>query len=92
MTRRKNSDDYWDALKSPKSITYPKEYAGGEHLAILGSQTSLGAAEQRRLVEQWCEMLPGLNAVTHVWFHSKVPQSLFDAACRMPRLSGLWIK
>ena len=30
--------------------------------------------------------------MTQLWLSSKVPQELFDAACRMPNLTGLWIK
>lgn len=61
-------------------------------MAVCCTQTGLPAAEQRRLVAQWCEVLPTLTSVTHLWFHSKVPQPLFEAACRMPSLIGLWIK
>lgn len=89
---KREGTDYWDSRESPDTIMRPDEYPGGASLAVFCTQTALSATEQRRLVDDWCTVLPTLDAVTHVWFHSKVPQRLFDAACRMPKLSGLWIK
>ena len=76
----------------PKSVTYPSEYDGSEKLSIVCTQTDLPAKEQKRLIEEWCSVLPTLNSVKYVWFLSKVSQSLFDAACQMPLLEGLFIK
>ncbi len=50
------------------------------------------AAAQRKLVQSWCDVLPTLEKVEYLWFHSRVPQRLFDAACQVPRLKGLYIK
>ena len=89
---KRASDDYWDERESPNTITGPEEFRGGASLAIFCTQTGLGAAAQRRLVDEWCSVLPTLNSVTHIWFHSRVPQRLFEAACRVPSLIGIWIK
>lgn len=83
---------YWADRESPKSVTEPDEFHGGSELAVSCTQTALKAGEQRRLVARWCEALPTLGAVTHLWFQSRVPQELLDAACRMPNLVGLFIK
>ena len=76
----------------PKAIRYPEEYSGGPNLNVVCTQTDLPAAEQRTLVKKWCQILPTLRDVEFLWFHSKTPQHIFDAACEMPCLEGLWIK
>jgi len=37
-------------------------------------------------------VLPSLNNVRLLWLSSRVPQSLFEAACQIPGLEGLYIK
>ena len=76
----------------PRSVRHPEEYAGGENLAIACTQTDLPAKAQKALVQSWCELLPTLNGVRYLWFNSRTPQELFDAACRMPSLEGLYVK
>lgn len=83
---------YWDRLHGPDPIETPAEHRGGEQLAVACTQTDLPDREQRELVARWCELLPTMESVTHLWLASRVPQRLFDAACRMPGLEGLWIK
>ena len=36
--------------------------------------------------------VPTLDRVKTLWLTTRVPQVLFDAACRMPNLQDLWIK
>ena len=60
-----------------------------DKLAIECTQTELKPAEQRRLVNRWCDLLPTLDHVRWLWLDSCVPQELFDAACQMPNLEGL---
>jgi hypothetical protein len=76
----------------PRSIRRPQEYGGGAELSILCTQLDVPAKQQRLLVEEWCETLPTLKDVRTLWFQSRVPQALFEAACRLPALEGLWIK
>jgi hypothetical protein len=87
---------YWNTLSregaEPKPIRRPQEYAGGERLSILCTQLDLPAKQQRMLVQEWCAFLPSLGNVRTLWFQSRVPQELFDAACSLPSLTGLWIK
>jgi hypothetical protein len=78
--------DFWtrepQRSMAPVSIRSPNDYDGGEALAISCIQTELPAREQRRLVERWCSELPGLSRVCWLWFHSRVPQELFEAVRR----------
>lgn len=76
----------------PRDVRTPDEYAGGPDLAIHCTQLEIPASQQRKLVAQWVQVLPTLHGVQRLWFSSRVPQELFDAACRMPGLTDLWIK
>ncbi|QXL84822.1 hypothetical protein [Comamonas sp. NLF-1-9] len=76
----------------PAAIRDPSDYAGQERLSIACTQTDLPAKKQAALVQQWCELLPTLTQVRWLYFMTRVPQPLFDAACRMPGLVGLYIK
>jgi hypothetical protein len=89
-------DSYWFHRPQrnfpPKAIRDPVDYDGGPHLSLAITQTSLSAGEQRKLVQRWCALLPELSAVKVLWFQSKVTQEMFEAACAMPGLEGLYIK
>uniref|UniRef100_Q47H20 Leucine-rich repeat domain-containing protein n=1 Tax=Dechloromonas aromatica (strain RCB) TaxID=159087 RepID=Q47H20_DECAR len=76
----------------PRSVRRPEDYTGGENLAIACTQTELPAKAQKALVHSWCEFLPTLNGVRYLWFQSRTPQELFDAACHIPSLEGLYVK
>lgn len=89
-------DSYWyhRPLRNfpPKAIRQPEDYDGGDRLSLAITQTNLKPAEQRALVARWCELLPTLGNVRVLWFQSKVSQEMFDAACAMPGLTGLYVK
>ena len=89
-------DSYWYHRPQrdfpPATIQQPEQYAGGERLSLAITQTNLPAREQRALVSKWCELLPSLGEVRTLWFHSKVTQEIFEAACAMPGLQGLYVK
>lgn len=76
----------------PAAIMRPEEYSGGDRLSIFCTQTTLPSREQKRLVSHWCDFLPNLMSVKFLWFISRVPQDLFDAACALPNLEGLYVK
>ena len=77
----------------PPTVTpVPEEYDGGPLLNVVCTQTHLPAHKQSKLVARWCEALPTLERLQLIWLNSKVPQSLFDAACRVPHLDGLSVK
>ena len=76
----------------PPAITRPQEFAGGDRLTVACTQTDFPAREQRALVREWCDALPTLKGIKLLWFSSRVSQDLFDAACRVPGLEGLYIK
>ena len=77
---------------TPKPVVDPRDLRPSDRLCVAATQTGLSSAQQKVLVKQWCDLLPTLGDVRRLWLSSKVPQALFEAACRMPALEGLWIK
>jgi hypothetical protein len=76
----------------PPPILLPEEISPSDRLNIACTQTELSAYRQKKLVLSWCELLPTLDHVKYLWLSSRVPQSLFDAACQVPGLESLWVK
>jgi hypothetical protein len=76
----------------PPTLRSPEEFRGGERISIACTQTELHARAQRELVARWCDALPTFRDLRYVWFHSRTTQSLFEAACTLPRLECLYIK
>ena len=76
----------------PESVREPQEFGTGSRLNIVCTQTELSASAQKKIVRAWCERLPTLKGVEYLWFNSRVPQELFDAACSVPGLKGLYLK
>lgn len=76
----------------PKSVQQPEDWSGGERLSLACTQTSLTASAQKKLVQRWCELLPTQSGVRFLWLQSKVTPALFEAACAMPGLEGLYVK
>lgn len=89
-------DGYWyhrPALDfPPRSVRDPADYGVNERLSLAITQTTLKPAQQKALVREWCTLLPTLDKVRTLWFHTKVTQEMFEAACAMPNLEGLYIK
>jgi hypothetical protein len=85
---------YWVPSENwpPKSVQEPGEIRTDGRLSVSCTQTSRSANDQRKLVARWCETLPNLRGVRHLWLCSRVPQRLFDAACQVPGLESLYIK
>lgn len=85
---------YWrpDELFPPPPIVHTQEFTGADRLNIACTQTNLSARDQKSVVKEWCDLLPTLSNVRLLWFSSRVPQRLFDAACCVPNLEGLYIK
>jgi Leucine-rich repeat (LRR) protein len=83
-----NPDKKWP----PKSTTYFEEYKPSERLNLVITQLRESPYKQNKSVESWCEHLPNLKEVKYLWFHSRVNQAMFDAACNMPNLEGLYVK
>lgn len=76
----------------PAAIADPEQWDGTPHLQVICTQTNLSARDQKRLVERWCVALPAMTSLQMLWFGSRVPQALFEAACRLPGLEGLYLK
>jgi hypothetical protein len=81
-----------EAHHPPPSVRSPDELGDSERAAISCTQTDLSASRQRALVAEWCRLLPTLPGIRLLWLTSKVPQSLFEAACQVPGLEGLYVK
>jgi hypothetical protein len=77
---------------TPPTVVEPRDLSQTERLNVACTQTGLPPSKQRAVVNEWCDVLPTLQHVRLLWLSSKVPQRLFEAACRMPHLEGLWIK
>ncbi len=84
---RRPNDDF-----PPKSVQDIDQYCGTATLNLACTQTQLSAYAQKKLVASWCDLLPKLEGVKYLWLNSRVPQRLFDAACAIPNLEGLYIK
>jgi hypothetical protein len=76
----------------PPAVRRPEDLKESDRLAISCTQTDLTASQQKALVEEWCQILPKLTNVRLLWFMSRVPQVLFNAACQVPGLEGLYVK
>lgn len=76
----------------PLAIERVADYRGAERLSLACTQTGRSDVVQRRILREWCEALPRLSRVRFLWFQTRVPQVLFDAACQLPALEGLYIK
>lgn len=85
---------YWDteAKFPPKSIIRVEDYYPKSKLNLSITQLDTVPKVQKKIVEQWCELLPCLADVKFLWLSSKVSQNIFDAVCKMPNLEGLYIK
>jgi hypothetical protein len=85
---------YWSFRlnPAPPAIRSPDDFSGGDRLCIASTQTNLPARAQKQLVERWCHFLPILEGVRYIWFTSKVSQDLFEAACKVRDLEGLYVK
>ena len=96
LTDRDYKDGFWyyrpDEGFPPQSIRDPEKYDGLPMANVVCTQTNLPRREQADLVRRWCEVLPTLSGLEFLWFHSKVSQELFDAACMAPNLRGLYVK
>jgi hypothetical protein len=85
---------YWDMENNwpPESITELGRYRPTVKLNLAITQLSRNTSDQKKLVKLWCNELPKLTSVRYLWFCSRVNQEIFDAACEMQGLEGLYIK
>lgn len=85
---------YWRPQDNwpPSPVEEPSDIRPDGRLNIACTQTNRNSYQQRKLVAKWCELLPRIEGVRHLWLNSRVPQRLFDAACNVPGLESLYIK
>lgn len=86
---------YWyhrpDQNFPPPSVTRPSECADAERLDLMWTRPGMSRKQQASLANEWCAALPSLANVRLLWISSRVPQELFDAACTIPNLAGMWV-
>ena len=91
-------DSYWyhrpESDHPPRSVQVPDQLdgEGPERLFIGFGKLDLTSKQRRALVREWCRALPNVAGVRLLWIGIQAPQALFDAACRVSGLEGLWIK
>ncbi len=77
----------------PEGIVELDEYQGGPNLAIVCTQLrDRSNHAQNKLVDAWCKALSEMDGLRFLWLNSRVPQRLFDAACSVPGLEGLYVQ
>lgn len=76
----------------PPAITDPAGYTDEDHLNLVITQLEISDYHQRKLVAEWCHILPSLTNIRYLWFNSRTSQAMFEAACRLPNLEGLFVK
>lgn len=77
----------------PKGTVFPDKYSGDSLLTVncqLSEEIKTNA-EQKKLIKDWCNILPNLENVKYIWFSAQLNQELFDSVCEMPNLEGLCI-
>src|SRR5688500_2177951 len=89
-------DGYWYHRPTlsfpPKAVRLPSEVDGSERLSLSITQQDLTDAKYKALLREWCDVLPTLGHVRTLWLHARVGQPMFEAACAMPGLEGLYVK
>lgn len=76
----------------PRSIVDPSDYDGNDKLRLSFDLGAVDEAQKKRVIAQWCKVLPTLSALRwlSLWSHVTPPQ--FEAACRLPALECLQVK
>ncbi len=79
--------------RPPGNIHHPDDYHGEEEMHCVPTQHSnVTPYQQKKITRLWCEKLPEFTNLKVLWFHSRVPQDLFDAACGLPNIEAIYIK
>jgi hypothetical protein len=96
LTDRDIKDGFWRHRQGegfpPGIIQHPDEYDGSPRVNIVCTRTNRPAREQAKSVRRWCDFLATVTELEFLWFSSRVPQEVFDAACTVSNLKGLWVK
>ena len=85
---------YWDMDNKwpPNSISYIENFRPVIKLNLNITQLGLKTGDQKKLLQFWCNEMPKLTTVKYLWLCSRVNQEMFEAACDMDNLEGLYIK
>lgn len=85
----------WDKVNSfpPHSIELTEEFKGDARLNIACTQQlDLTQTEKKKIIKSWVSFLPTCDKLKFLWFTTHTTQELFDAACKLANLEGLYIK
>lgn len=75
----------------PEAVHYPDEFDGRSRLNLVCTQLDLSSYQQKKLVDDWCQLLPKLTLFKYLWFSSRTNQAMFEATCKISTLEGLYI-
>jgi len=96
LSKEQTQWGYWNWRRVqklvPDHITYFEEYKPSETLVLNLTQLDVGSYRQNKNIDRWCNELPNLEEVKYLWFVSRVNQKMFDAACKVPNLEGMFVK
>ena len=96
LTKEQIQNGFWSHHRErsfpPEAITYPDEYEGSTRLNIVCTQLEISSYQQRKLVDQWCQLLPTLHNIHFLWFSCRVNQAMLDAASQIFSIEGLYLK
>ena len=97
MTEKQIEHGFWLRDKEnnfpPDSIKSPADYAREINVNIACTQIlDITPTEQKRLIKQWVEFLPGCDNIEMLWFTTQTTQEIFDSTCKLKNLIGLNIK
>lgn len=76
----------------PDSKTYPSDYKNEQRLGLWITQLNVSNKEQKRIIDEWVDLLPTLDQLRFLWVHSRVSQRIFDAVCENTNIESLYIK
>lgn len=87
---------YWhfEHNPPPPSLTEARDYDGSSDVSITCTQLGeeYSASARKRVIAEWCALLAQKLPMRRCWFHSRVPQEIFDAVTNQSDLQALYIK
>ena len=85
----------WDnARRGRKPLIHKADEVRGceTELHIACTQLNVSRKEQAKTLAEWITLIPQLQSLEALWFHSRLSQELLDVATTPPRIRSLFIK
>lgn len=77
----------------PETISHPNELKEGQlDLRLAITQLNISSSDQKKLIDEWCSILPKLSSVKHIFFYSRINQKILDSVSKMEQLESVFIK